>query len=474
MLLWSTFGQGCRELIHPSIHILKVLLFILHSTSQRVKQKHHKSIEIADTSIDNGKWKSILVKDWWKIVPWKNGYESLPSQKLLRGVAGISTETPRSLHVLPSWVYLGERPKVVRGSDGAPISGQHPPQDAPHLHWLSGQLQLPLQHSSFGRLTDEALTKPKPISWGSSWAPLPNRRPGGGGGNVAACAKKRLREALLLMKFREAAGNVEVAGMDENGEKLIGRVMPVWLSTHVPHCPSVQSSKSFAACVGPRCSTHPGHEHWTPHVHPDPASDVIVLIGGMNPKSGTWLGRIGDDMLGVRIGGSSRIGEVLLWSWHSDRFCEPWWGFEGRARQCLIVSEGAPEFTLDRAIYARSSRGFNADDEDVTYEALQQFIVDTWARVSRFPSDLSVEGGKCACRQLHFQTLLHVHGLRRVSTRLYINDPNRIGNLNNEDTSLSSVWKGTQYLCCGQNISESIWQGGNNWYESASYKAGLE
>lgn len=44
---------------------------------------------------------------------------------------------------------------------------------------------------------------------------------------MAARAKKRLREALLLMKSREAAGNVEVGGMDENGEVLIGRVMPV-------------------------------------------------------------------------------------------------------------------------------------------------------------------------------------------------------------------------------------------------------
>lgn len=44
---------------------------------------------------------------------------------------------------------------------------------------------------------------------------------------MAARAKKRLREVLLLMKSREAAGNVEVGGMDENGEVLIGRVMPV-------------------------------------------------------------------------------------------------------------------------------------------------------------------------------------------------------------------------------------------------------
>jgi len=75
-------------------------------------------------------------------------------------------------------------------------------------------------------LTGWALTKLEPTSRGSNWTPLPTRRRAGGGGNVAARAKKRLREALLLMKSREGADDAEVGGMDENGEVLIGRVMP--------------------------------------------------------------------------------------------------------------------------------------------------------------------------------------------------------------------------------------------------------
>ena len=410
----------------------------------------------------------------------KHGYESLPVQQFLSGVAATSTviETLRLLHVSPAGEFVGARPKLAWDSAGTSISGQHPPQDAPHLHWPFAQLQLPLQHSNFGRLTGWALTKLEPTSRGSNWTPLPTRRRAGGGGNVAARAKKRLREALLLMKSREGADDAEVGGMDENGEVLIGRVMPDWLSTHVPHCPSVQSCNSFAAYAEPRCSTHPGHEHLTPHVHPEPASDVIVLIGGMNPKSGTWLGRIGDNSLEVWIGGSSRTGEVLHWwlSWHFDRSCESWWRLEDWALLCLDESEGLVGFTLDRAICAGSSREFDANDGDSTYEVLQQLIVAACARIARSPEDseldLSVE--RSACWQLHFQTLLHGHGFRRASTRLDINDMNRLGDIDSEDTSLSSVWERTRYLCCGKYISESIRQSRNNWYESASCKAGHE
>jgi len=45
-----------EKLNHPSIHILKVLLSILQTKAPQD--------EIADTTIDNIKRKSILVKDW--------------------------------------------------------------------------------------------------------------------------------------------------------------------------------------------------------------------------------------------------------------------------------------------------------------------------------------------------------------------------------------------------------------------------
>jgi len=43
------------------------------------------------------------------------------------------------------------------------------------------------------------------------------------------------------------------------------------------------------------CSTHPGQAHRTPHVHPEPASEDISLIDGMEGKSGIEGGEDEDE-----------------------------------------------------------------------------------------------------------------------------------------------------------------------------------
>lgn len=40
---------------------------------------------------------------------------------------------------------------------------------------------------------------------------------------------------------------------------------------------------------------HPGQAHLTPHVQPDPASDLISLIGGMDANSGIGVGTADED-----------------------------------------------------------------------------------------------------------------------------------------------------------------------------------
>jgi hypothetical protein len=57
------------------------------------------------------------------------------------------------------------------------------------------------------------------------------------------------------------------------------------------------------------CSTHPGHAHSTPHVHPEPASKDISLMDGMEGKSGIEGGKDedGDIRMGARSGPGVRV-----------------------------------------------------------------------------------------------------------------------------------------------------------------------
>lgn len=91
-----------------------------------------------------------------------------------------------------------------------------------------------------------------------------------------------IASALLLLLLLDAD-----AAEGSSYESNPGSARPAHASTHVPQ-PSAQLRRSFAACSGPRCSTHPGHAHSRPHVQPEPARDVIVLIGGMTAKAGMW------------------------------------------------------------------------------------------------------------------------------------------------------------------------------------------
>ena len=52
------------------------------------------------------------------------------------------------------------------------------------------------------------------------------------------------------------------------------------------------------------CSTHPGHAHRTPHVHPEPAIEDISRMDGMEGKSGIegGKGEDGEIRMGARSG----------------------------------------------------------------------------------------------------------------------------------------------------------------------------
>ena len=62
------------------------------------------------------------------------------------------------------------------------------------------------------------------------------------------------------------------------------------------------------------CSTHPGQAHRTPHVHPEPASEEISLMGGMEGKSGMEGGKDedGENRMGARAGPGARARTFVL------------------------------------------------------------------------------------------------------------------------------------------------------------------
>lgn len=103
----------------------------------------------------------------------------------------------------------------------------------------------------------------------------------GGGGNEAARAKNSCSILVIALELNESRVFASCPGRT-----------PKSGSTQVPH-PSVQSFLSVATCPGPRCSTHPGQAQRRPQVHPDPAIDEIVLIGGITGNSGIGLLRAG-------------------------------------------------------------------------------------------------------------------------------------------------------------------------------------
>lgn len=76
-------------------------------------------------------------------------------------------------------------------------------------------------------------------------------------------------------------------------------------SMQAPH-PSPQSLRLSVAFSPSVCSTHPGQAHRTPHVHPEPASDDISFMEGIEGKSGIEDGR--DEDGEKRMGGRSGPG----------------------------------------------------------------------------------------------------------------------------------------------------------------------
>lgn len=131
------------------------------------------------------------------------------------------------------------------------------------------------------------------IFMGSMPTPTPILRLLGGAGSAAARARN------LWMMLVSALSLVRAAG-----ESSPGSATPACSSTHVPH-PSAQLLRSLAACSDPRCSTHPGQAHSSPQVQPEPAREVIVLIGGMVANVG--MDGEGADSLN-RMGGRSGPG----------------------------------------------------------------------------------------------------------------------------------------------------------------------
>lgn len=119
----------------------------------------------------------------------------------------------------------------------------------------------------------------------------------GGGGRAAALAKNWSR--ILVPEFWDEDGVADVLALE------VGKLIPSEWSIQVPH-PWAQSFLSGVACVFPRCSTHPGHEHWKPQVHPEPAREFILLIGGIEGKSGIGVdlcrGRLAEYNIGARSG----------------------------------------------------------------------------------------------------------------------------------------------------------------------------
>jgi hypothetical protein len=66
-------------------------------------------------------------------------------------------------------------------------------------------------------------------------------------------------------------------------------------------------------CSSLRCSAQSGHAQNSPHVHPEPAIDAIILMGGISGKSGTWWDGVEDDDGEVRIGGKDGPGAEPCW-----------------------------------------------------------------------------------------------------------------------------------------------------------------
>ncbi|KAI0932830.1 hypothetical protein AcV7_000177 [Taiwanofungus camphoratus] len=188
---------------------------------------------------------------------------------------------------------------------------QHPPHSSPHSHRPSGHPQPPEQpHSSGG---SETSPKATPRSSRSFIAPR-NNVDGYTVTFVASKAAVRVRggRGSDAARARNASINLDVDELELSPELKAGPAdgnsIPPSLSTQVPH-PSSQSLKSSDTCSAPRCSTHPGQEHCKPQQHPEPASDAIVLSGGMSGNVGDGEAPSDADvrelLYGYRIGGRS-------------------------------------------------------------------------------------------------------------------------------------------------------------------------
>jgi len=220
-------------------------------------------------------------------------------------------------------VTIAGNEPVSIGESLPSLSEQQPTHEVLQLHWPLGQLHWPPQHSSFGRLTNPNPKDCEPgdlaelgymvVFIGSKWYDEAIIRCAGGGGRAAALAKKRSK------KVDDPAPANPAGCEDDPALEVDGRVIPRLGSTHVPQ-PSAQFLLSWFALSLPLCSTHPGQAHCTPHVHPDPAREVISLMGGgMKAKSGTAVGIADEEELedgvykiGARSGPEEGIGVRLF------------------------------------------------------------------------------------------------------------------------------------------------------------------
>lgn len=186
-----------------------------------------------------------------------------------------------------------------------------------------------------------------------------------------------------------------------------GSSLPSRISIQVLQ-PSGQSPCSCDACSDPRCSTHPGQLQSKPHVHPDPASETILLSGGMVGNVGT-PGVADDDSTNEtgRMGG--RTGPRCAAGVPSGDCCR-------RRRLERAFGEGLQQ-----------SRGCFCDDSlelsgvgSFTGVEEQHREAAARARVARPFSldDLELEatGASSVALQLQFHTSLQLQGFRSVST----------------------------------------------------------